>query len=62
MSIGQSVDEMPEENNGHTCIYVVDDGDRNFKYCVYCLRVRYRTDAELMEDYATRLERKLRGV
>lgn len=53
---------MPEEDQGHICIYTKDKGDRNFKYCIYCGRVKYRTDEEIVGDYGTKLERKLRGV
>lgn len=39
---------MPEENIGHVCTYVRDSDDPNFKYCIYCGRVRYRTNAEIL--------------
>lgn len=53
---------MPDEDIGHICTYTKDKGDRNFKYCIYCKRVKYRTNAEITGDYGTELERKLRGV
>ena len=49
---------MAEEDDGHTCIYVVEDDDRNFKVCVYCGHTKYRTDEELLADYSNRYERK----
>jgi len=51
----------PPEDEGHICIYIVDEEDRNFKICVYCDRVVYRTDEEITGDYTTILERKLNG-
>jgi hypothetical protein len=57
----RSIEKMPEEDDGHICTYTVDKDDRNFKYCVYCKRVRYRTDEEVADEYANKLERKLNG-
>ena len=58
----QTLDTMPDEDVGHVCTYTKDSDDPNFKYCIYCSRVKYRTDEELIDEYATKLERKLRGV
>ena len=54
------VTPMAEENVGHTCIYIKDDEDRNFKICIECGHVAYRTDQELLNEYGNRIERILR--
>lgn len=52
---------MPDEDEGHLCIYTVDEEDRNFKVCVTCKRIVYRTDGEIQADTELLLERTLRG-
>lgn len=58
----QTVDTMPEEDVGHICIYRTDIQDRNFKICITCDRVVYRTNEEIMKDHGIILERKIRGI
>lgn len=53
---------MPDEDIGHLCTYVRDKDDPNFKYCIYCGRVKYRTNDEIMGEAGVQIERKLRGV
>ena len=53
---------MPDEDDGHFCTYTRDKDDPNFKYCIYCGRVKYRTNEEIIGEYGTQLERKLRGT
>ena len=60
--IDRDLDEMPEEDVGHTCIYTVDVEDRNFKYCFICSRVAWRTNEEIMAEHGILLERKLKGT
>lgn len=54
----EQLDTMVQENIGHTCIYTIDEEDRNFKYCIYCQRVVYRTDAEILLHYTDDDKRK----
>lgn len=53
--------DNPDEDIGHVCIYTVDKDDRNFKYCVYCNRVVYRSDEEIMHEYNLAVKRGLGG-
>lgn len=52
----QTLDTMPEENVGHTCIYMVDEEDRNFKVCVVCGHTEYRTDQEVQGKVMRRVD------
>ena len=58
---GWDTTSNPDEDIGHVCIYTTDTEDRNFKYCVYCKRVVYRSDEEIMGEYNLALKRGLGG-
>jgi hypothetical protein len=34
----------------HRHFFEVDEDDRNFKVCIHCGKVEYRTDKELVEE------------
>jgi hypothetical protein len=52
---------MVDRDVNHICTYTVDEEDRNFKVCIYCGHIAYRTNDELMGDYNTLIERGLGG-